>query len=258
MNEEIIETDLIYLQQCGITRIRQMNSIGVCSLRDLLDTDENEIKQLPGVGGWHVERWKLQAEVVLNNQIMILKEPPDPNDFLYYDIETDTQQNLVWLIGTYNPKKDEFKQFLAKTPNEEEKILVDFIEYLEEQNCEKLCSYSASRFDQRVVQQRLGFYPIESAVFESKIDIDFGLEIRHMLLAKLQNYQLKTVGDLFMYPWTYKHEMGGFLVALTYERYQRDKNFKIDWNKLLEYNRDDVLVLPHIIKKMLKIYEESE
>ncbi|MBI5001683.1 MAG: ribonuclease H-like domain-containing protein [Euryarchaeota archaeon] len=226
-------------------------------MRDLLNSDDNRIKQLPGVYDWHVCRWKLQAKFLLNNQSSVLKKPPNQSEFIYYDIETNIQQNLVWLIGIYNPNKDEFKQFLAKNTKDERKILEAFVKYQNGQACEKLCSYSGSWFDRRVIQKRLNHHAIRSSSFENSIEIDLGLEIQQTLIAKVQNYQLKSIGNFFNYKWTHKDEIDGFLVALRYEAYQRDKSICIDWNQLLEYNRDDVLVLPHILQGMGEIYERK-
>ena len=251
------DSELIYLQQCGTNRIKQMNSIGIFTLEDLINADEDFLKQLPGVYDWHVKRWKLQAESLLKNKTLILKKPPDHSEFIYYDIETDVGQTMVWLIGVYNPQKDEFKQFLAKTPKEEKSILNDFLDYINKQTPMKLCSYSGSRFDRRVLQKRFCNYSMESLPFKHRMEMDLGIEIQHMLLAKIKDYQLKTVGNFFGYPWKYKNKMDGLLVALTYQRYQRDNTYKINWKQLLKYNKDDVLAIPHIIKKMNEIYKQN-
>lgn len=258
MFDEIIESELRYLQQCGGNRIQQMNSIGIFTLKELIDADDTLLKKLPGVFDWHIKRWKLQANLLLENQSLVLKKPSNPNEFIYYDIETDTTQNLVWLIGVYNLKNNEFKQFLAKTPKEEKNILLEFKKYLNENPLMKLCSYSGSRFDRRVIESRLKQLDMDLSPLDNTIECDLGIEIQKTFLAKVQNYKLRTIGDFFNYPWKHKHQIDGFWVAWTYEKHLRDKSVKINWNQLLEYNRDDVLVLPLIIKKMIEMYENSE
>ena len=93
------------------------------------------------------------------------------------------------------------KCFFAKITN----ILNDFLDYLNNQTSMKLCSYSGSRFDRRVLQKRFCNHSIESLPFERRIEMDLGIEIQHMLLAKIKDYQLKTVGNFFGYPWKYKN-----------------------------------------------------
>lgn len=254
MNEETINTDLIFLQQCGENRVHQMNEIGLNCLQDVLNADSDLLKQLPGVYTWHVNRWKLQAQILINDDIAILEKPQNHSDFVYYDIETDIRQNIVWLIGVYDPIHDSFRQFFAKNKSDEKKILEEFSDYMRDVSCTKLCSYSASNFDRRVLKNRLIAQSIDSSPFDSTEETDFGLFVQKHFLARVPNYKLRTIGDFFDYPWSHKHDIDGLYVALSYEKYQRDNAFEIDWNRLLEYNRDDVLAIPFIINKMRKEY----
>jgi predicted RecB family nuclease len=248
---------LQYLQGCGAWRAKKLNSLGVYSLADLLDCDDSLLKQVPGVFDWHIKRWRFHAQLLLDNKSFVQEKPPDKDTFVYYDIETDLGGHLIWLIGVYNPTNDEFKYFLAKNPRDEKQLLTDFETYLRDNGSKTLCSYSTTYFDRRVVCNRLIAHSFKQPYFDTTDEVDLGVFVKKNLYAKLENYKLRTIGDFFGYPWAHKHDINGFDVAWRYMRYQRDKTYKIDWTILLEYNRDDVLVLPHIIKGMHDTYANN-
>ena len=193
-----------------------------------------------------VEKAKLNAISVTENKILRTSEISLPqNNVMFFDIETDLDRRKVWLIGVLHDEK--FEQFFAKDWKQEKTMLKDFLEFLREKQMATLVSYSGNDFDRRVVCEALRRNRLGWKFFSSIPHIDLCKSIRDSFIFPIQKYALKDLGAHLGY--AFKHPgMDGLDVASEYESHFQDKR-KLD-SKVFEYNKDDVDVLPYLIKKL--------
>lgn len=164
---------------------------------------------------------------------------------IFFDIETDTNCERIWLIGAMN--RGEFVQFYADSWKNEKRILADFLNSLARSPGSYLVSYSGTSFDKNVTTKALGRLSLNRKHFSRCQHIDLLPLIRQSFIFPMKSYGLKHVGKKLRYP--FKHqEIDGFIVASTYEEHIRNK--KPLPKKILEYNEDDVRAIPFIIKKV--------
>ena len=193
-----------------------------------------------------VERAQLNAISVIENKILRTSEIILPqNNVIFFDIETNVPPRKIWLIGVLHDGT--FTQFFAKDWKQEKSMLTDFLEFLREKQMATLVSYSGNDFDRRVVCEALRRNRLGWKFFSSIPHIDLCKSIRDSFIFPIQKYALKDLGAYLGY--AFKHPgMDGLQVALEYSSHIREKR-KLD-SRVLEYNKDDVNVLPYLIKKL--------
>jgi predicted RecB family nuclease len=74
-----------------------------------------------------------------------------------------------------------------------------------------------------------------------------GILLKRCFIFPRKSYALKDLGSFLEYNFKYP-ELDGLMVALGYHRHV-EENEPLD-PKILEYNEDDVKVLPHMIDKL--------
>lgn len=193
-----------------------------------------------------VEKAKLNAISVTENRTLRTLETSLPqNNVMFFDIETDLSQRRIWLIGVLHDGT--FTQFFAKDWKQEKSMLTDFLEFLREKQMATLVSYSGLNFDQRVVCEALRRNRLDWKFFSSIPHIDLCQSIKDSFIFPIQKYALKDLGKHLGYK--FKHpDMDGLHVALEYLSHLKEKR-KLD-SSVFEYNKDDVNVLPYLIKKL--------
>lgn len=193
-----------------------------------------------------VERAKLNAISVIENKILRTSEIILPqNNVIFFDIETNVPPRKIWLIGVLHDGT--FTQFFAKDWKQEKSMLTDFLEFLREKQMATLVSYSGNDFDRRVVCEALRRNRLGWKFFSSIPHIDLCKSIRDSFIFPIQKYALKDLGAYLGY--AFKHPgMDGLQVAREYSSHIKEKR-KLD-SRVLEYNKDDVSVLPYLIKKL--------
>jgi predicted RecB family nuclease len=190
--------------------------------------------------------FQLRAKSSLENSIFQISsfEPPDSN-LIFIDIETDIACERVWLIGLL--VDNQFIQLYADNWDEEKAILLRFLEILKDHSEYKLVSYSCTNFDYRVLLAALNRYSLDASVLESYEHTDLGIEMRNCFVFPNQSYALKNLGAFMKYPFKYP-EIDGLVVALKYMSHVEDGK-PLD-KTLLEYNEDDVRVIPYLISEL--------
>ena len=182
----------------------------------------------------------------MENRILRSSETNLPqNNLMFFDIETDLNQRRIWLIGILHDEK--FEQFFAKDWKQEKIMLKAFLEFLGKKSGVTLVSYSGTNFDWSVVCNALKRNGLDCKNFSSIPHIDLCKSIRNSFIFPIQKYALKDLGKHLGYE--FKHpDMGGLYVASAYLLHIKEKR-KID-SRVFEYNKDDVCVLPYLIKKL--------
>lgn len=224
------------LVKCGINNIKHL-----AQCRNL-----DELARSTKFGEKHLRLLQLRAKSMLNNQSYQLAPFALHCDkAIFFDIETDIGGNRVWLIGY--EVDGQFFQLYADSWEEERDILEMFLKVLEENLEHALVSFSGTNFDLRVLLKASQRFGLDKNLLLSRHHIDLSSLLRKCFIFPNQRFALKKLGSFLGYE--FKHsELDGLQVALNYHRHV-EKGKPLD-HIMLEYNEDDVKVIPYIINEI--------
>ena len=163
----------------------------------------------------------------------------------FLDIETNLEGTLVWCIGIFDPVEARFTQFFLEPEADESSILRDSIQLFSKRPSSRIMSFSASAFERRIIRKRLEANDLDVGISKRIVDLHpiLRARLREKILGGLKEFSSK-YGYMFMY-----EGMDGLQAALLYDEYKSNKKRSIK-NKLLDYNRDDVIALVYLAMKM--------
>lgn len=223
----------------------KFHSAGIKTVEDFANAGVSKISK---VLGWTEKGglpFFLRGLAVYQNRVIKIKEPKNISQSpIYLDIETDLFQRTVWMIGIYITKTNEFIQLVADKPKDEPKIIKYCLEILSDHPNEPVISYSGSRFDERILRKR---FDEEKLKHNHLIFDDILLDIKASLAFPIKAYTLGDLGEFYGY--NFKHpNMDGQQVAMLYSQYANDlKKFK-GYEKLCDYNEDDVQSMASVVE----------
>jgi uncharacterized protein YprB with RNaseH-like and TPR domain/Icc-related predicted phosphoesterase len=227
---------------------------GINSIEKIVSKSPEQISKEIGCSLKTAHNYHIHARSVFEKKIIVIQKMTSTvDDALFLDIETDLTQSLVWLIGLYFKKSDKFIQIVAKNPSDEKEILQKFMSIMKTFSG-KIYTFSGTRFDERVLKNRLSIHKIDHSDLPEFIDIY--KDIRSSIAFPLKSYGLKSISDYFGYYFRHK-DLNGLTVAMEYlVNYQKTKNQKL-LQKLLEYNEDDVRSMDWLVNKIVLFTQES-
>lgn len=230
----------------GTKRSYELAKNGIFKVKDLASADPLELNRKTKFCKKTLRKWIRRAKARVSGKTFLLAPLPMGKG-LTLDIETSLDHKFVWMIGIYDPYKDNLIQFTARGKNEEKQILKDFYEFTKGKHG-KFYYYSGSDFDKKILARRLNYYGLEP--FQSKLK-DVFHPIRRNLVVPIGTYSLKPLGDLFNYQWR-QPDIKGSTAPTIYREYLRSKDQE-KIGKLKEYNQDDCLSLAYILDKLQKM-----
>jgi Icc-related predicted phosphoesterase len=228
-----------------------LRAAGVRTAQDFADCEMSALAVALPYPSRPLEVLKARARALVEKQPVLitpLRLPPNPEIFL--DIETDSAggYNFVWLIGLCIGRKGPYQAFFAETPADEHKMLSAFLEFGAGQPTANFLVFSASKFEERVLNRRLSFHGFSTSACSEIVNV---CQPFHQSVAlPIDSESVKGVAEALGF--RYRHPgLDGLGIALLYEHdYIRAKNAvrrKAIKRKLLEYNEDDVRCLPFIL-----------
>ncbi|WPB80643.1 ribonuclease H-like domain-containing protein [Archangium violaceum] len=250
------------LVECGSSRTERLEKAGIRLWRDVLDTPAEELAAASGAQPKIVRKWLLHARALQEKRFLPLESPfipkPFPPRIIYYDIETLPSGfgEQIWLIGALQPGASKVVQFLAKKPSEERAILEDFMGLIDAQPDATLVCYSGSNFDHRILASRLRHKrPKHCGRFDARTKLDLQTYIKSQVVPPCAGYGLKEMAEATGIPM--RHSMGGYLLSMAYLESIRPQGGRLafSWKKALQYNEDDVLAMPRLLRRL---YEDME
>jgi len=259
LNEGESLNSVFNLHGIGIKKAEKMEMDGFRTIDDIVDVGKEKLEKLLNLTPKSAEKLFLKAQSLKEGKIIPISEMVIPKSkFLFIDIETDLVQSYIWFISIYVEGKKILKQFYARKPDNEEKILNDFVNFCKKYQDHVFCYYSGSGFDERIIKQRLNHHGIDLSIGNW---FDLCLAIKRSVILPTGSYSLKIVGSYFGY--TYKHtDLDGFAVAMAYQQSIEKRTPKLS-KKFFDYAKDDVVVLDHVMSKLggisgMKIQREIE
>jgi Icc-related predicted phosphoesterase len=250
---------LYNLSQVGARRIKHFLEIGITELEQFTQKKNHaDLLSLPGVYQWHVDMWYTEVHAILNEEFVLLDENEleflKNDELVLLDIETDLNQGKIWLIGIYQYHNDEFNQFYNK--DNEYQLIMSFIDFLKNQNESTIVYYGNNYFDEKCLKQRCVRWDRHEIFDLMSESYDLGILLQTNLLGEYNDINLKNlapiIGD-FNYENT---ELTGFQVGSLYTNYLLDGR-EPDWEKLMNYNKDDVYALKSIVDNIRNILNTS-
>lgn len=229
----------------GVNTFLKFHSAGIKTVEDFANAGVSIISK---VLGWTEKGglpFYLRGLSVYHNRVIKIKEPKKiSQNPIYLDIETDLYQRTVWMIGIYISKTNEFIQLVADKPKDEPKIIKHCLEILSGYPNEPVISYSGSRFDERILRKRFGE---ENLKHNHLIFDDILLDIKASLAFPIKAYTLGDLGEFYGY--NFKHpNMDGLQVAMLYSQYSFDLKKFSGYEKLCDYNEDDVKSMASVVE----------
>jgi predicted RecB family nuclease len=177
----------------------------------------------------------------------------DHKNAIFFDIETDIACKRVWLIGLQI--NGEFTRLYADDWKQEKEILVEFAKILADNPDRTLISFSCTNFDYRITLGAMQRHGMNTDCLVSRSHIDLCILLRRCFIFPNQRFALKDLGFFFEYPFR-NPDLDGLAVALAYHRHTEGGK-PLD-NRILEYNEDDVKVLPFLASKAYAYSQETE
>lgn len=256
--EEGADHELLQLSQVGSRRIQHFIEAGITELDDISDKNTKALFSVPGSSDWHVDLWLKEAVAIRNDEFII--RDADTFDFLQtddvvlLDIETDLSQDYIWLVGLYSYQKQEYSRIFEK--NDEVKLLNSLIHYLEEHDRPNVVYYGNNRFDETCLKHRMDSHGLDKGIELMDNSYDLGIEINNNLLGRFTRTNLETLSRA-MADYQYKYPgMDGFTVGHLFTKYLLDGE-EPDWDKLIEYNKDDIYALKTVVDQIRALTESQ-
>jgi predicted RecB family nuclease len=191
-----------------------------------------------------------RARALLEGQPSLLSVPQLPKKpRLYLDIETDLQQSYTWLVGVAEEEGDEVHQFFASHPSEEGDMLRELAVFLKARAGHSLVHFSGFNFDRNVIVRRMESHGIVTPVPLLQ-SIDCLPELRRSLALPTKGMGLKEAVECLGYRFAHP-DLDGFGVAYEYQKAIQAGSSVPE--RLLMYNRDDVLALRFLIREVEKL-----
>jgi len=237
------------IHKIGTKRSKLLNEMGIQNLNDICVENASKMIKLNGVNQNIVNRWIMEAKALEEGQAYRISDEKwqflKLDKILIYDIETDISQTAIWCIGAWNGKKEEFIQFFQK--KDEKKMLEEFFNHVNLYPNLIPVTFSATSFDQRIISTIARRHNLKLPK-SFKNEVDLGGLVVHRTIGTPKG-GLKQLGPFFGYEWT-DPSISGAIVGMEYSNYL-ENGVELDWNKYLEYNRDDVLATLHSLKALL-------
>jgi len=226
------------LRKCGISTKNQLKDYE--NLAELANRSKIPLLTL--------NKYKLNAESNAKGEIFQIAPFNIPEGRkIYLDIETDRNANKIWLIGFEIDGK--YTQLYAKTWEQEEEILLKFVEVLRNNHKVPLLFFSGTNSDFKILKKAMERLGMDANELTSHPYKDLCTIIKRSIIVPNQSYRLKDLGVLFKYPFKHIH-LNGFHAALNYINHI-ETGEDLD-QEILEYAEDDVKILPFLIETIRK------
>ncbi|MFZ6014750.1 MAG: TM0106 family RecB-like putative nuclease [Patescibacteria group bacterium] len=235
--------DIALLFNVDVRKLKALRDLGVRTIEDAAAMDPVELDgKAPGLRRHGLEVAKMQAESLLNETV-IVREPADlamPEMEIHFDIESDPPNDMDYLYGFLLRTKDktEYKPFVAKRPEDEEKMWREFLAWLKTitlpYHVIHFASYEKIRLS--VLEKRYGGSK-ELDDFKDRM-IDMKQIIISSIVLPQYFYGLKYVARFLGYKWRGDVKGGGQSVDV-FEKYLETGDEKL-MQDILIYNEDDV------------------
>ncbi|MHA1346436.1 MAG: TM0106 family RecB-like putative nuclease [Candidatus Heimdallarchaeaceae archaeon] len=193
-----------------------------------------------------LEYFQLQAKSLMDKKAIIRKKMsfPTPKIELFVDVEGSSHHDFVWIIGCIIRKSGdvEYKSFLANSPEEEQSMIVAFLDFISSLENEYVLYHWSSAephyFASLVDKYRLSRNKVRS-IQNNSIDL-FDI-FKENIILPVYTYTLKDVANWLGFQWHEPLTDGATSIILFDNWYLRNDRKSLD--KAVSYNSDDCKAL---------------
>jgi Icc-related predicted phosphoesterase/uncharacterized protein YprB with RNaseH-like and TPR domain len=246
------ESELLRLAQVGYSRLRHMQEQGIVGLDDITQANRQKLIDLPGSSAWHADRWLAQADAIRTDTPTIYNpenlSPIFDDPVLLFDLETDLNQEQVFLAGFYDTTTNSITQFF--NADDEEELLADLRSFVTDYNDPTLIYYGGNNFDETRLEHSLSTHGFDS--LKSQVTYwDLGIYAQQEFFGDFPDYRLESIAATIN-GWTPSSDLDGFVVGLLYTKYKNGGR-EPDWDELQQYNQEDLQALNSIVEFVTNI-----
>jgi predicted RecB family nuclease len=225
-----------------------LKQVGVKTVRDLARIDvEKHLKppfKVARMGKATLERAKRRAQVVLNGapEIRPGYAFPDVATEVYFDIEDDPTRGVTYLYGLLEVAHDRpphFHYFLAERPQDEERAVREFWDYLA--RTEGAAYYVYSHKERTTLKHLMEKYHLDPAVFDRYKAAEYDLYQKLVVDYSdwpVYSYGIKHIAKQVGFAWR-DVDPSGVNSIVWYNDFLSDPSRRQTLNRILEYNEDD-------------------
>ena len=227
---------------------------GIKSRKDLCQITPRELMKHEGIGPYRGTKWITSAKAIENQEIYKIKENNLKDKHrIFIDIETDSlRPEIIWHIGLYDDKNQEYTKFLEKKPKNKGRIIKDFMNYLKNNQSSKtiLLAWYGKKFDFKILEKFIKEYaPKFIETWRELKKIDFMEWTKKHSAIPCRNQKLEQVSIRTNFK-TEKTGLNGEKVGKMYTKYMNNQKKELNWEKLKKYGKNDVMGMKHIYDKI--------
>lgn len=241
------------LSGMGEAYAQRFRQAGYRSVEDVHAAERTDLLEIKGVGDHRAEKFEKQARALVEGEIVRFTDDGSlPRDVVHVDIETDgLSPTIIWQIGLYDPRADEYTTFLQKDPEGKDEIIREFGAWLRSNlDGRAIVAYNGWKFDFPHLESFFHRYAPEYADLWSRtyrVDpYDWAIREGNAAFPSRGN-KLEDVADALGYE---RAETGldGATTGNAYQRWMQNPcdETELDWERHKSYCREDVMALAHI------------
>jgi len=256
---DVLNTDL------GITKVGEIPDMDISSLMEKKKKDKTF---LIGIAETTLQKVIKRANVVIGAKPVFYRPITFPfvSKELFFDIENDPTQDLVYMHGVYERTGDKtvFKPFVAKSndSNSEKEAWQEFWDYIRSLGSDDYAVYYYSAHEKTTYRKMRELYP--DVVTEEELETFFSrpdtIDLYNDIILKdtdwpLPSYSVKEIATYLGFKWRDATPSGALSIQW-YNDYL-EKNDPEILNRILEYNEDDCIAMLAIKDGIEKLQEEN-
>jgi predicted RecB family nuclease len=246
----------------GIDVVKDLYKVDVASILSRKKSDKGFLK---GVGEGYLNQFVKRAKIMAEKLPPVLYEPvalPKVSKELYFDIEDDPTQGVVYLHGIYEMPSGRFIYFMAddNSLEAERRAWAGFWEYIRNLTAGDYAVYYYSHHEKttfkKLQTKHPGVISQEEVVtfFENSNVIDLYKIALQKTDWPLSSYGIKEIATYLGFKWRDQTPSGALSIQW-YNEYLQTKD-KVLLKRILEYNEDDCRAMEYLVK-WIKNYKAS-
>lgn len=222
---------------------------GVKSIRNIISVGEKQLCNVPGIGPKYSKQFVDSARAIKHKKVIRRTEPKKlvkKKTEVFFDFEGlagESEYMDDYLIGCLirKGKKEEYVPFVAKDEMGEEKMLVEFLEFLKTLDDYVLYHWgSYERTHMIKIMKKYGISQrMQRLVLGSEILVNLHNPVKEAFAFPLSDYGLKSIARWLGFEWEHKDVDANASVMLYQDYLQTHDDAKLDL--ILDYNRDDCI-----------------
>jgi uncharacterized protein YprB with RNaseH-like and TPR domain len=240
------------IDQVGPTTAQTLKQSGLTTIHDVANTTIQQLAQLDGVGRKTAKKILYSSKANADNEIYRFSTsglPDSSHDPIFIDIETDgLSPTMVWLIGVYDSRTDNYMPFLATDPSDKGKAVTGFMSWFSANvDNRPIVAYNGLDFDFPVLYDHINQYcPEYIDHWDRAWTFDplwWGPQCNNAVYPGRTNKLEDVTGSM-----GWEHENNGLSGKIVGELFttwmeKQTSETELEWEHHKEYCKDDVLSL---------------